>query len=303
MRDWSLAGLRVFQEVVSAGSFTAAAEALGVSQPNVSRQVAALEEAAGTTLFTRGARGVVLSPAGEIVARHAADVLTALEAAEHELSGLSDRLAGRLKLGAFPTATSVLVPRTLGLLARRHPGLDVRLHEGATPSLLRQLRSGRIEVAVIGAGAGLPDWDLEDLAGEVVFDGDLCVAVPARHRLAGAGRVDVAALRREPWIVGEQSGTDPQFGAWPTLTGPHIRYAVRGWPARLGLVAAGLGISVIPELAAYSVPPGVVLVRVNDPKWRGRVTMAVTRSTPSANAKAVTKALREAAADLRDRLG
>jgi DNA-binding transcriptional LysR family regulator len=290
----TLEGLRVCREIALAGSFSAAARSLGYSQPAISRQVAALEAAAGYRLFAREPRGVTLTPAGSAVVEHAGRVLAAVAALHHELDGLGDRLAGRVALGAFPAATSVLVPRALARLAVDHPGLTVALHEAATPALLRDLRSGRLGVAVIGVGAGLPDYDLGGLAAHPVRTVDLCVAVPEGHRLAGAGRVPVAELAGEAWIAGAGAAGDPQFTAWPTLVDPVIRYAVRGWPARLGMVAAGLGICLLPGVAADSVPSGVTTIAVEDPNWLGRRTVALTEPEPGDAPRAVVAALQAA---------
>lgn len=301
MSELTVAGLQVVREVALARSFTAAARLLGYSQPAISRQVAAMEAAAGHTLFVREGRGVRLTPAGAVVVEHAGRILTGLEALNDDLSGLDDRLAGRIKLGAFPAATAVLVPRALAHLSADHPRLEVVMSEGSTPTLLRQLRAGRLGVAVIGVGAGLPDYDLNGLGQEIVFAGGMCVAVPARHRLAGAGTVPVTALAGETWIAGQGAGGDPQFRAWPTLADPHIGHVVRGWPARLGLVAAGLGLCLVPEVAALSIPAGVVTVSVDDPGWPGRMTVAVTAAPPGAGATAVLGALRRAGEDIHRR--
>jgi DNA-binding transcriptional LysR family regulator len=297
--ELTLAGLRVVREIAVSGSFTAAAQALGYSQPAISRQVAAIETATGSALFVRGARGVRLSPAGRVVAEHAARVLSGVEALEQDLAGLQDRLAGRVVLGGFPTASAVLVPRTVARVGLRHPGLHISLREASSPVLLRRVRTGILDVAVIGVGEGLPAYDFDGLSPEVVFDGDLCVAVAATHRLASATRVPVAELHTEPWIIGQGSGSDPQFGVWPTLHDPRVRYAVRGWSARLGLVAAGLGISLLPELAAASVPLGVAVVGVDDPNWLGRRTVAITRPLRSSGVAAVVQALREVSDEMR----
>ena len=299
MSELTIAGLRVVREIALSGSFTAAARLLGYSQPAISRQVAAMEAAVGSPLFVREPRGVRVSAAGAVVVEHAGRVLAGVNALRQDLESLDDRLAGRVKVGAFPAATAVLVPRALARLRVDHPGLAVGLSEGPTPTLLRQLRAGRVGVAVIGVGAGLPDYDLDDLQHEVVFAGQLCVAVPAGHRLAKAGVVPVRDLAGETWIAGEDSGSDPQFRAWPTLADPVITYAVRGWPARLGLVAAGLGICLMPEVAALSTPTGVTTIRVDDPSWLGRATVAVTPRDPAEEATAVVDALRQAGDDIR----
>jgi DNA-binding transcriptional LysR family regulator len=299
MDEVTISGLRVIREIAVSGSFTAAARLLGYSQPAISRQVAAMEAAAGHPLFIREPRGVRVSAAGAVVVEHAGRILASVDALRQDLVVLGDRLAGRVKLGVFPAAMAVLAPRALALLRGEHPGLQVSLSEAATPSLLRQLRAGRLAVAVIGAGAGLPGYDLDGLTRQVVLAGHLRVAVPRSHRLATAAVVPVAELAGETWIAGDDSGGDPQFGAWPTLASPVITYTSRSWPARFGLVAAGLGICLVPEVAALSVPADVATVGVDDPGWPGRMTVAVARQRPSAEAAAVMDALREAGAGIR----
>ena len=299
LSDLTLTGLQVCREISLLGSFSAAARSLGYSQPAVSRQVAAMERATGYPLFFRHAGGVEVTPAGAALVEHAGRILGDVDALARDLSHLGDRLAGRVRLGAFPTATATLVPATLARLSRDHPGLHVALTEASTPTLLRDLRSGRLDVAVIGVGAGLSDYDVDGLEHHQLFAGDLCVAVWSEHRLAAAPTASVGDLTGEQWIVGVGAPGDPQFGAWPTLTDPAIRYRMRGWPARLGLVAAGLGICVIPELAALSVPAGVVVVKVEDPNWLGRITLALNHTDADSAARAVVAGLGRAAADLR----
>ncbi|MEU2619386.1 LysR family transcriptional regulator [Streptomyces sp. NPDC007157] len=299
MADYTLTGLRVIQAVVDTGSFTAAADALGYTQSAVSRQVAVMEAAAGVPLFVRGARGVAPSPAGMLLARRAATVVNEIDAVGADLAGLRDHLTGRVVIAAFPSAATVLVPRALARLRHDHPGLVVELGEASSPTQLRQLRAHRIDVAVIAVGPDLPAYDVGGLLRDLLLDGGLLLAVPASHRFAGRGTIPVTELRDEAWIVGKGLRDDPQFGAWPTLDHPRIAYAAREWPTRLGLVAAGLGIAVLPELAAAAVPTGVRVVRVDDPAWLGRATVAVTARDRSPEVTATVEALRHEAAQLR----
>jgi len=133
------------------------------------------------------------------------------------------------------------VPRALARLRRAHPAIVVTLREGTTPTHLRRLRAGRLELAVIALDPDAVD-PLDDLRTDVLFEGRLLVAVPATHRLARRGAVNAGELEDEPWIVGDAGGGDPLLGVWPGTPGkPQVAYAVRDWPARLGLVAAGLG--------------------------------------------------------------
>ena len=142
MSELTVSGLRVVREIALSGSFTAAARLLGYSQSAISRQVGAIEAAAGHPLFIREARGARVTPAGAIVVEHAGRILASVDALGQDLAGLGDRLAGRVKLGVFPAAMAVLAPRAVALLRSEHPGLEVSLSEAATPSLLRQLRAG-----------------------------------------------------------------------------------------------------------------------------------------------------------------
>src|SRR5262245_59191566 len=129
--DVSLVALRVFREVVERGTFTAAAAALGYTQSAVSRQIAGLERAAGTSLVERRRDGVLLTAAGHVVLRRAATVLDEVDAAARELAGLPTQ-AGTVRLGWFPSAGAVLVPGVVAALRRIHPAITIRTREGTT---------------------------------------------------------------------------------------------------------------------------------------------------------------------------
>jgi DNA-binding transcriptional LysR family regulator len=300
MAEFTLTGMRIVQQVAETGSFTRAAEALGYTQSAVSRQIAAMEAAAGAVIFERSRRGVALTPAGRVVVRRATEILADLAATEVELAGLRDRLAGRLTIGAYPAAAMALVPRAMAQITSGHPGLAVVLAEASTPALLRRLRAGRLDVAVIGVGHGLPDYDLSELRQTTVLHGRLMVAVSDTHRLADRAGITVADLAQEQWIAGAGAPGEPQFGAWPTLRDPHIAHTSRSWSTRLGLVAAGLGVTVIPGPARPALPAGVRAVAVTDSDWPGRATLAVTRPRSSAQAQAMVTALQNQAEHLDD---
>lgn len=136
---------------------------------------------------------------------------------------------------------------------------------------------------MIGVGPDLPAYDFEGLRRDLLLDGGLLVAVPADHRFAYRGTIPVTELRDEPWIVGKGLRDDPQFGAWPTLDHPRIAYAVREWPTRLGLVATGLGIAVLPEVAAPRSPPESASFRSTTPPG------SAEPSSPSRSATALPR--------------
>jgi DNA-binding transcriptional LysR family regulator len=294
--DLTLTGLRVVLEVARTGSFSAAAERLGYTQSAVSRQVAVTEKAAGTPLFERHARGTRPTPAGEALARHAGQVLDAIAAATQELAGMRDRLAGRLVVAGFPAAAAVLLPRAIARLTAVHPGLKVQLTEASTPAQLAAMRRGRMEVAVVATGDGLPEYDLQGLRLTALRSTrGAGVAVAESHPFAVRERIEPDELADQGWVVGSRSGGDaPEFGAWPGLAEPRITFTARDWPTRLGLVAAGLGIALVPGIAAQAVPRGVRWIPVHDDTGGlRRAVWAATNDHPSAAATAMVHALEE----------
>jgi DNA-binding transcriptional LysR family regulator len=289
--ELTLTGMRIVSEVAARGSLTAAGRALGYTQSAVSRQVALMEAAVGAQLFERLPRGVRPTARGRALLSHVQAILSRVDAALLEQSVLAETLADRLVLGAFPTALSALVPRALARLRDKHPAITVALREGGSIAQLRRLRASRLHVAVIATGGGL-EYDLDGLEADRVLHGTPLLAVPETHRLARRSWVNVAELRAETWIVGEADDGGPQFGPWPTLdTEATIGHSLRDWPARLGLVAAGLGIAVIPSLIADTLPPGVRAITVEDPRPLRREILAVTRPGRSASVQALVDAL------------
>jgi DNA-binding transcriptional LysR family regulator len=295
--DLTLTGLHVVLEVARTGSISAAAQRLGYTQSAVSRQVAVTEKAVGTPLFERHARGTRPTPAGESLARHAGMVLGEIAAATQELAGMRDRLAGRLVVAGFPTATAVLLPRAIARLAAVHPGLKVQLAEASTPSQLAAMRRGRMEVAIVATGDGLPEYDLEGLRLTALRSPrGTGVAVAESHPFAIRERVEPDELADQGWVVGPRSGDAPEFGAWPGIAEPRITFTARDWPTRFGLVAAGLGIALVPGIAAQAVPCGVRWIPVHDDAGGlRRAVWAATSDSPSAAAAAMVRALEEEA--------
>ena len=295
MSEVTLVGLRVVFEVARTGSFSAAAQRLGYTQSAVSRQVAVTEKLAGSPLFTRHARGVRPTAAGEVLVRHAGKVLDNVAAASQELAGMRDRLAGRLVIGGFPTATAALVPRAVARLLNDHPGLTVKLMQAPTPTQLLALRRGRLEVAVLATGEGLPELDLDGLHRFELRSGrGAGVAVADTHPFAVRDWVDSEELVDQSWVVGASVGDSPEFGAWPGIEKPKVSFAARDWPTRFGLVAAGLGIALVPGIAAEAVPHGVCWIPIRDHSGGLRRQMwAVTTDDASPAARAMVQALED----------
>lgn len=297
--DASLVALRVFREVAERGTFTAAAVALGYTQSAVSRQIATLERAVGDDLLERRHEGVRLTPAGRIVLRRAVAVAEQVEAAARELAGLPGA-GGRVRLGWFTSAGAGLVPSALVELRRTHPAVTVTSREGSTPALIRALRAGSMDLAVIATEPPHrpPDTDGPPLRTRVLTDRSLMVAVPATHPLAGGTFVDVADLRGQEWIAGQSTGNERLMGVWPGLDErPVVAHVARDWLAKLHLVAAGCGLTTIPPVLAATVPDGVRVLPVRGGPDEGRrMALAWLQDPLPAPAARLAEALQAAAA-------
>ena len=159
--------------------------------------------------------------------------------------------------------------------------------------LLRRFRAGQVEVAVIAVGDGLPDYDLVGPRAEQVPAGSgLGVAVANSHPFATRDEVDVRDLAGQVSIVGSGREGDPQFGGWPTLAEPRIGHEAHTRQTRPGLVAAGLGMALVPGMSADLVPCGVTEIPVRDPGLvERRRTVVITGENPSATATAFVQTL------------
>ncbi|MCT4355743.1 LysR family transcriptional regulator [Streptomyces sp. Je 1-79] len=247
--------LRVLRAVAATGSFSAAARELGCTQPAVSQQMKALETSAGTTLLIRTGREMRLTQAGEALVRHASGILAGLTAAEEEVAAIAGLRAGRVRLVSFPSGSSTLVPTALAALRAAHPGTRVSLVEAEPPRSVEMLREGDCDVALaFRYGAGPAEWD--DLIVRPLLADRLVGLVPEGHRLADARAVGIAELADESWIAGcprcRRQLVDVCEEAGFT---PRIDFATDDYPAVVGLVGAGLGVAVLPELAIESVRP------------------------------------------------
>jgi DNA-binding transcriptional LysR family regulator len=301
MAELNLTGLRVLREVAARGSFTAAAGSLGYTQSAVSRQIAGLESAAGTALFERTARGVRLTDAGEALHRHATTVLDEVDDAQRELEGMSELAGGRLRVGAFPTAGAALVPSALAALGRRQPAVRVSLREGGTPSQIKRLGSGSVDVAVIGFLPGARGTRDRRLALEHLINDPLLLAVGRDHPLARRRSVDLDDLADERWVAASPQANDTMLGAWQWAEWrPRVELIAREWTAKLGLVAAGLGVTLVPGLAADAVRPDIALVRIRGGRPASREVLIATRvGDPPDPVAEFRELLHDAAGDLR----
>ncbi|MGV9282597.1 LysR family transcriptional regulator [Streptomyces sp. NPDC003730] len=288
--------LRVLRAVASTGSFSAAGRELGCTQPAVSQQMKALESSVGTPLLVRTGREMRLTQAGEALVRHAAGIIAGLTAAEEEVAAIAGLRAGRVRLVSFPSGSSTLVPTALAALRAAHPGTRVSLEEAEPPKSVELLREGDCDVALAfryEGAAGAEEWD--DLVVRPLLTDRLVALVPEGHRLARAeGSVAIGELARESWIAGcpRCRGQLVEVCEGAGFT-PRIDFATDDYPAVVGLVGAGLGVAVLPQLAVESVRPRGVRAVSLEPSVRREI---VALTLPDlAQVPAVTATLDELA--------
>lgn len=254
--------MKVLREVAAHGSFSAAAEALTYTQSAVSQQIAALEREAGTRLVERGARGIRLTDAGRIVVDHADAILSRLSDAEAELEALAGLRGGRLRLAAFPSAGATIMPEAIARYRERHPAVELTLEPAEPDDAVMKLRSGNVDVALdISAHfQPAPDDGIERLH---LLDDPMYVALPAGHPLARKRALRMEDLADEAWILGT-TGSCPDSSIFLRSCQragfePRVAFNSDDYFAIQGFVAAGVGASLIPDLALISVRDDIVV--------------------------------------------
>jgi DNA-binding transcriptional LysR family regulator len=307
--------LRVLVAVARHGSVTAAAHALNYAQPSVSHHLARLEAETGTKLVQRAGRGIRLTDAGRLLAERAVEVIGRLDAAENELAVFAGLRAGRLRLAAFPSALSTIVPAAAAILNERYPSVDLRLTEAEPQEAVRMLRAGYVDIALIfrhetadggragarDASAGLgrsgqgqddepvPATEPDDLSEQVLLSEAVHLIMPDTGASGGEPPLapavtelwaaDLARLAEHRWIAGCDRCREHllQQCASAGFT-PRISFTTDDFVAAQALVTAGLGVTLLPGLALRAARnPGVRTARLRGTR---RCVVAVRYGEP-----------------------
>ena len=242
--------LRVLREVGRHGSLSAAAAALAYTPSAVSQQLAALEQELGVRLVERGARGATLTEAGRVLVRYADEIFDRIYSAQEELQALAGLETGRLRLGAFSTACTILVPRAVVAFRERHPGVDAALVELDPEEALAQLRARELDIALVYEFPVEQPAALDGLAYVHLLDDRLNVALPPGHGL-GRRRLRLSELAEEQWVQGVHRGSTVQVLPSACRAAgfePIIVFRSDDPMAVQGFVAAGLGVALVPQL-------------------------------------------------------
>lgn len=256
-------------------SLTRAAGGLHLSQPSLSRQIASLERETGMRLLNRSRTGVTPTAAGSSLVRRGQAIRAHLAAAEREVARLRDLEAGELRLAAFPTAAATLALDALIDLREKHPGLAVTVTERGGSEALAAVRGGHADIAVTFAHLDSPPDEL--LHRELLLEEEMLLALPVGDRRATALSVRLADLADERWILGTSAGVGGFIARACAAAGfePAVVARLDNQPAIQAAVGAGVGITLIPGLAAGDLRPGVAVTRVAAPTPRRRIYASV----------------------------
>ena len=281
MINFTLRQLRYVDALARHGHFGRAADACAISQPALSMQIKELEEALGTALFERSARQVRLTAFGEAFSVRARDILRAVDELADLARASREGLVGRLRIGIIPTVAPYLLPAIIGDLTQMHAGLDIHVRETQTPKLIQELGEGRLDTAIVALPISEPS-----MTEEALFSEDFVLVRPAEDEGKPVPSGEMLRemrllLLEEGHCFREQAIAVCKLPPRPTgeiMEGSSLTTLVQ-------MVGAGIGVTLIPEMAAEvelrSAP--VVLHKLPEPRPKRTIGLVWRRSNPLAD--------------------
>src|SRR6201984_785370 len=267
--------LRYFVAVARSGNFSRAAEECRGAPPSLNQQILKLEDEVGERLFERTRRRAILTPAGSLFLPHALNVLEAAERGRQEIRDMGGQVRGKILLGALPTIAPYLLPKIIRLFREKYPGAELILHEQTTDQLVRKLEENEIDVAVISDVAVNTDIQIEPL-----FSEELLLCLPGDHPLVNQKSVVAADLNQEKFILMHEShclGAQAQQFCHSKGFKPRISCRSAKGGTVLAMVKAGLGISLIPEMAReHGLEEGIVYRSLDGTRPKRAIVLAVS---------------------------
>ena len=279
--------LLTFRAVAEAGTFSAAARELSLTQPAVSQQVAALERELGARLLHRGPGGLTLTDAGTVALDHAQVVAERLALADVQLAELGDD-RGPLRVGGFPSAMATLVPAAIAAVVPQR----VAAVEGTNEQLAAGVADGSLHLAVLFQDAAEPAREHPGLRRHELLDEPFVITVGPQHRLARRRTVRLSELARETWIAPSARGIVRNACVAAGFE-PDIAFVARDVLAIRALVAAGLGVTLTPRLIAGHLH-GAHILDLRDEAPRRALYALTPRTGTRRAARAFLDALRAA---------
>lgn len=294
-RMFDVRRLVVLREVVRCGSLSAAAASLNYTTSAVSQQIAALERDVGAALLIRGPAGARPTPAGTRLLEHATTILAAIAAAERELADGAGTGLHRVRVTSFASAAAAILPQAFKHFRAARPQVGLQIVPADPDDGIELLEAGRAELAVITEVPGeRPQYP--GILSVPVYDDEFYVVLPAGHRLANAADVPLSALADEEWVVSSETGACPDTRVFRSACQragftPAVTFRSEDYATVQGLVAANLGVSLVPSLAAASSRADVAVRRVSGHRPVRRIAVAMTEQPEAGSALAVLVSL------------
>lgn len=292
--------LHILREVARHGSLSHAARALHYTQPAVSHHIRRLEWETGTPLITRLDRGVQLTEAGRALVERAEDILVRVQSAEEEVAAIAGLRAGRVRVVSFPAGSITLLPRALAALKTRHAAIEVTVLPGRPPESLELLRDGECDLALSFDYPGAAPDQITGLVAVPLLEGRLHAVLPAGHPLGQESELALTALRDETWLAGCPRCQRGLIDACASVGfTPEITFGVADLTAIQSMVAAGLGIALMPALVldTYRHPQIAVRRLTSAPTWQ--ISAVIRGDGPPPATLAMLDALRGVTAEVR----
>lgn len=276
--------LVVLREVVRCGSLSAAAISLSYTTSAVSQQITALERDIGAKLLERGPTGARATAAGTRLLGHADLILAAVAAAEHDLARLASAAPDTLRVASFASAAATILPRVIARLQHEYPGTRIELVTADPDEAVALLGDDGVDAAMVTEVPGDPP-EFRGVHTVPVYDDEFFVVLPRDHRLADAVEVPFGALAAERWVVSTATGTCPDTRVFHHACrragfDPDVTFRADDYGTVQGMVAAGMGVSLVPSLAAWAARSDVAVRRLTHRPVR-RVAVA-TATAPDA---------------------
>lgn len=294
-----LSVLQFVRAAAQTGSFSAAAEELGFSQPAVSQRIRRFEREIGVALFVRTPSGVIPTEAGEVLLRHSLDALECIQSAHREIETLRDLQAGHVRVVAFPSIAATVLPSAIAALRHDHPNVTISFRYMTPEHAIQSVADGTSDLALTYSydSDSLP-LQSTSLVTYLLMVDPVFVSLSKDHRLAGREEIDLGDLMEDEWLLGYHAEPLARVAQQMGFV-PRQGHTVIDYPAAQGFISENLGVALMPGLASISIRQSGIVCRRLLPEITRSINMTVHATDAQIPAVSATIAsLRYAAPNL-----
>ncbi len=269
--------IQYFLAVAKLEHVTEAAHSLHVAQSAISRQIASLEEELGVKLFIREGRNIKITPIGEIFYQYAEAALREIDKAKQEIAEFLDPEKGLIRIGFPSSLAAFTLPMVISAFRDKHPHIDFQLRQGTYPFLINSVKKGEIDLAFVSP---LPQD--KNIQGQILFVENIVALLPIKHHLAKQKSIQLNELQTDSFVLFPTGyilrdivvNSCDQMGFTP-----NISFEGEDMDAIKGLVATGLGVTLLPEVTLTdNVPRGTVKIPIHEPQITRNVGIIIPKN-------------------------